>query len=248
MMMTVDENPVKKEFLSEFSFQGWSFSGKKGPLINAYWSKKLSEESISFPLPTMTFPETTLKIAFQDRQFFSFDCVDALNALRGKPAPFDIKVVHSNGQGKSFNVLDYDWTYFAEDYEGSYHSTYTLLTNSCIPFDLLADSSHEILHFNHLDFYEDEIGDGGCSKMDIRLRVMQWGWFVCLRLYLRVDWVISKIKEVRFCHQFGEDFVGKDVRLRQGIPAMQYISAGIDTLTAMTPILKEDHFRLQLPL
>ena len=63
--------------------------------------------------------------------------------------------------------------------------------------------------------YEDELADNGISIYSVKLRVMDFGWFVLARHYLRVEKVCIKAREVRFYHQFGQASIIKELKLRE---------------------------------
>ena len=59
-----------------------------------------------------------------------------------------------------------------------------------------------IIHYGEVVFYEDELGDKGHSKVNIRFRVMKDCFFALLRSYTRVDHVMVRILDTRIFHKF----------------------------------------------
>ena len=68
-----------------------------------------------------------------------------------------------------------------------------------IPIEMLGPEN-PIMHYGEVSLYEDELGDKGYTKVNVRFRVMTDCWFVLLRSYTRVDHVLVRILDTRlFC-------------------------------------------------
>eukprot|EP00483_Globobulimina_turgida_P012968 UN12992 len=80
---------------------------------------------------------------------------------------------------------------------------------------LLRDTSMAILWSCHCILYEDELSDNGMSQLLVRCRVMDDGFLVLLRYWLRVDNVIIRINDTRVFHEFGKDFVLRHYQERE---------------------------------
>ncbi|KAL7481186.1 hypothetical protein ACHAW6_006865 [Cyclotella cf. meneghiniana] len=133
----------------------------------------------------------------------------------------------------------YDWT-FATPYAGSVHlstseDTHTApkqrsiacinnrnvwgrpLSYSRIPFHLLQDTTQPILLYDDISLFEDDLHDNGDVSLNVKVRVMPQCWYVLQRLFIRVDHVCVKCREVRmFCFfgdhgGSGETLLGGDV-------------------------------------
>jgi hypothetical protein len=120
----------------------------------------------------------------------------------------------------------YDWT-FSSPYagtilhrfessnkEGNYEISTTTqinnreqwqpLTESHIPFHLLQDTTQPILLFDDIFLYEDDLHDNGDVSLNIKVRAMPTCWFVLQRLFVRVDYVCIRCREVRYFCLFDE--------------------------------------------
>eukprot|EP00978_Attheya_sp_CCMP212_P011463 scaffold28281_cov53-Attheya_sp.AAC.3 len=104
----------------------------------------------------------------------------------------------------------YDWT-FSTPFIGGGNSNaswtsggdHWVETNqSGIDMGLLQDSSQPILYFDELVLYEDDLHDNGDVSLTVKVRVMPTCWFVLQRLYVRVDHVLVRLREVRFFATF----------------------------------------------
>lgn len=57
-----------------------------------------------------------------------------------------------------------------------------------------------IKHYGEVLLYEDELGDKGFSKVNVRFRVMEDCYLILLRSYVRVDHVLVRIFDTRIFH------------------------------------------------
>ncbi|KAL7540676.1 hypothetical protein ACHAXR_010296 [Thalassiosira sp. AJA248-18] len=87
------------------------------------------------------------------------------------------------------------------------------LKKSHIPFHLLQDTSQPILLFDDIHLYEDDLHDNGDVSLNIKIRVMPRCWYVLQRLFVRVDYVCVKCREVRYFCLF-EDSVSNENDVR----------------------------------
>jgi type 2A phosphatase activator TIP41 len=72
-----------------------------------------------------------------------------------------------------------------------------------------------IKHYGEVLLYEDELGDKGSSKVNVRFRIMDDCFFVLLRSYVRVDHVLVRILDTRIFHQFGTNFLIRDFQQKE---------------------------------
>jgi type 2A phosphatase activator TIP41 len=61
----------------------------------------------------------------------------------------------------------------------------------------------QILFFDDVVLYEDELADNGLAQMTVKLRVMPTCFFVLVRYFMRLQDVEFRLKETRFYHAFG---------------------------------------------
>jgi len=67
-----------------------------------------------------------------------------------------------------------------------------------------------IKHYGEAILYEDEFGDKGFSKANVRFRIMDDCFLVLFRSYIRVDHVLVRILDTRIFHKFGTDSIIRD--------------------------------------
>lgn len=96
---------------------------------------------------------------------------------------------------------------FAEIGQSSPKLTHTNAED--IPLDRLG-VNNPILYYGQTTLYEDELGDKGFSKANVRFRVMKDSFFVLLRSYVRIDHVCVRIYDTRIYHEFGTNKLIRD--------------------------------------
>lgn len=67
-----------------------------------------------------------------------------------------------------------------------------------------------IRHYGEVLLFEDELGDKGYSKANVRFRVMDDCFFVLMRSYFRIDNVLARILDTRIYHEFGSNYIIRD--------------------------------------
>ena len=111
---------------------------------------------------------------------------------------------------------NYDWC-FQSPYAGFYskntpkdiNNTMTLsesewkeLSESGIDVSLLMDQKQPILYFDDVNLYEDDMHDNGYVSLRCKIRVMPTCFLLLMTLFVRVDHVLVRVKEVRIFSKF----------------------------------------------
>jgi type 2A phosphatase activator TIP41 len=78
-----------------------------------------------------------------------------------------------------------------------------------IPLDKLG-SDNPIEAYGEVLLYEDECGDKGYSRANVRYRVMRDCFLILLRSYVRIDSVTVRVLDTRYYHEFGSSLVLRD--------------------------------------
>jgi type 2A phosphatase activator TIP41 len=76
--------------------------------------------------------------------------------------------------------------------------------NLKIPFEKLGPTN-PIIHYEEMNFYEDELNDNGICQTKIRFRIMDDCFYGILRSYLRVYNVTIRNMDTRIFHEFGQN-------------------------------------------
>ena len=108
--------------------------------------------------------------------------------------------------------FNYDWTY-STPYSGSValseqavkEEQWKPIEASGIDFSLLTDQTQPILYFDDVSLYEDDMHDNGYVSLRCKIRVMPSCFFILLSLFVRVDHVLIRVKEVRLFSKFHSD-------------------------------------------
>ena len=133
--------------------------------------------------------------------------------------------------------LNYDWTYYSE-YMGDLRTAdggggaprgdewppagaddlraragllLEEVEGSAIEWDLLRRRD-DILFYDDVAVFEDELHDHGMARCSGKIRVMPNCWFLLLRTWLRVDSIVMKAFETRYFHKFGAAEVAVDTK------------------------------------
>ena len=78
------------------------------------------------------------------------------------------------------------------------------LRKSCIPLHMLRDNTKPILLYDDVHMYEDDLHDNGEVSLNVKIRVMPNCWYVLQRLFVRVDRVCVRCREVRYFCSFDD--------------------------------------------
>ena len=71
------------------------------------------------------------------------------------------------------------------------------------------------MFFDEVVLYEDELDDNGCAKLSVKLRVMQSGFFILQRFYLRVDKTLIRVFDTRIYFEVENNFLLREYSERE---------------------------------
>lgn len=109
-----------------------------------------------------------------------------------------------------------------------------------IDYDTLKRRDLDILSYDAIDLFEDDLHDNGIVKYSVKYRVMGPCFFCLLRYKLRLDGVQLRIRDVRIFHKFGDSAIVLNVEERRLDAA-----AAPSPAAASVPLLStEDRSRL----
>lgn len=75
-------------------------------------------------------------------------------------------------------------------------------TMKSIDYDMLKDQQLPIKFYALFDLFEDDLHDAGLSKLSVRFRAMETGFFALVRFVVRIDGVSLTIRDSRVFHSF----------------------------------------------
>jgi hypothetical protein len=104
-----------------------------------------------------------------------------------------------------------------EDIDNKHENRYInikKLEESGINIELLQQKT-DILFYNEITLYQDDLEDCGEVIQDIKIRVMPSCWFILCRMFRRVDGAVVTIRDTRLYHEFGRDSIFIEIKWQQ---------------------------------
>lgn len=109
----------------------------------------------------------------------------------------------------------------------------------------------EILFYDDVTLYEDELADHGTAQYSVKIRVMPSSLFILARYYLRVDGVLARINDVRIYHEKNKryllrEYTNREARLSNlNLPVSTVINP--NELMSHLPLIHSSYEKLTLP-
>lgn len=230
--MPLEDNP-------SLSIGDWTISSKKKPILNAGELDDWETNQLSGlgALPEMIFGNNFIRIMNTKHNWgIEYNALDALRMV--KLSDSGIRVAHSkdwiNSKKKQRNsqtdgidiesslkiVKNYDWTYSTE-YEGTIIGDdkeihkFTIDNNLKLPIDKLSRPD-QILFFDDMILFEDELADCGISLLNVKIRVMDERLLLLSRFFLRVDDVLLKVYDTRVYVELDENKIIREIKKHEG--------------------------------
>ena len=109
----------------------------------------------------------------------------------------------------------------------------------------------EILFYDELTLYEDELADHGTAQYNLKVRVMPSSLFVLARFFLRIDGVLARINDTRIYHELNKNYILREYTNREAklaplnLPISTVVSP--NELVAHLPLIHSTYEKLTLP-
>lgn len=109
----------------------------------------------------------------------------------------------------------------------------------------------EILFYDDVTLYEDELADHGTAQYSVKVRVMPKSLFILARFYLRVDGVLARINDTRIYHELGKRYLLREYTNREAkllslnLPVSTQVNP--NELMHHLPIMHSCYEKLSLP-
>jgi type 2A phosphatase activator TIP41 len=171
----------------------------------------------------MIFPDNVLRVTFAESNFsLEFNALDALKLISNAPEALHVAFAEewkaAQEGGPLPGEIQYDWT-FSTDYKGTLTSVNNLAgsnyrTEEKLNMEKLKQREN-ILFYEELSLYEDELHDNGTSNLSVKIRVMPSGFFILQRFFLRVDNVMAKISDTRVHYETGNKYILREFQERR---------------------------------
>lgn len=199
-----------------FSFGPWKITTAKGAILKAEDADRISAELELPSLPEMLFGDNVLQIDHAAGFGIQFNALDALKLVDNKHDLMKVAVAdewQSKRQDSEYIkevIKPFDWT-FTTNYRGTLTSKKEIImkvepTDERINLEQLR-VKEKIYFYEDVILYEDELADNGIAKLNVKMRVMQGGFFILLRFFLRVDGVLVRINDTRIYHKAGSSYM-----------------------------------------
>nr|CAD7194681.1 unnamed protein product [Timema douglasi] len=208
-------------------------------------------------LPEMVFPDNVLLLKHCNGCILEFNALDALTSVSiGK---LILKIACSDSWKESRQetmtsmneVKPFDWT-FSTNYSGTVLGNFVVSsTAERIDMDKLRQKE-QILFYEDLILFEDELHDNGVATCSVKIRVMPSSFFILLRFFLRVDNVMLKVNDTRIYHEFGTDYVLREYTSKEAKVQDLKVPAAMLTepneVAQMLPLVSSSFEKLSFPV
>ncbi|KAK0148786.1 TIP41-like protein [Merluccius polli] len=195
-----------KSSKQDFTFGPWKVTATKTHIMKSKDIEHLAEDMNLPSLPEMLFGDNVLRIQHADGYGIEFNAIDALKRVNNMEDSVKVACAQEwqeNSEHSKEVMKPYDWTY-TTDYRGTLlgGDTQITVTETSDRIDLEKLKAREqIMFFDEVLLFEDELHDHGVSMISVKIRVMPTSFFVLLRFFLRVDGVIIRINDTRLYHE-----------------------------------------------
>ncbi|XP_010565680.1 PREDICTED: TIP41-like protein isoform X2 [Haliaeetus leucocephalus] len=198
----------------------------------------LADELHMPSLPEMMFGDNILRIQ-HDRGFgIEFNATDALKCVNNCQGMIKVACAEEWQESRSETehtkevVKPYDWTY-TTDYKGTLLGDTARLkvvpTTEHINTEKLK-AREQIMFFEEVLLFEDELHDHGVSSLSVKIRVMPSSFFVLLRFFLRVDGVLIRMNDTRLHHEADKAYMLREYTSRESkISSLKHVPPSLFT-------------------
>lgn len=172
-------------------------------------------------LPEMLFNENYLKLEHNATgAAIEFNPLDALKVVEETRDPLQVAVADGWQSARADfpfanRILKpYDWTY-TSNYKGTLIGEMKVEdTIERIDLNKLK-KREEILLYEDLTLYEDELADHGISKYSVKIRAMPSFVYILARFYLRIDDVLVRMNDTRIYHDYRKNYLIREYTNRE---------------------------------
>uniref|UniRef100_U3JT72 TIP41-like protein n=3 Tax=Passeriformes TaxID=9126 RepID=U3JT72_FICAL len=216
-------HPVFQSSRRDFTFGPWKLSAARTHIMKSAQAERLADELHMPSVPEMMFGDNVLRIQHDDGFGIEFNATDALKCVNNCQGMIKVACAEEWQESRSETehskevVKPYDWTY-TTDYKGTLlGDTATLKvvpTTEHINTEKLK-AREQIMFFEEVLLFEDELHDHGVSSLSVKVRVMPSSFFVLLRFFLRVDGVLIRMNDTRLHHEVDKTYMLREYTSRE---------------------------------
>lgn len=225
--------PVSRE---EHNFSSWTIKYTRSHILHSKCSKNeircegpetqacqfcVFSKTLELPhMPDMVFPNNILTLRHKNGTTIEFNALDALKHVSNGKVTVQLACAEawkeSRAESSEFleeKVKPFDWT-FTTNYTGTTTGLKEEPTNERIDVEKLKRRDN-ILFYQDLTLFEDELHDNGIAVCSVKIRVMPNTFFILLRYFLRIDNVMMRINDTRIFHEFGQNYLLREYTSRE---------------------------------
>ncbi|XP_061660119.1 TIP41-like protein [Syngnathoides biaculeatus] len=211
-----------KRTKKDFTFGPWNVTTAKNHIMKSKDIERLTEELNLPSLPEMLFGDNVLRIQHSDGFGIEFNAIDALKRINKLDDTVQVACAQQWQESRISEhcqevVKPYDWT-FTTDYKGTLIGEELQIkvseTTERINLEKLR-AREQIVFFDEVLLFEDELHDHGVSMISVKIRVMPTSFFTLLRFFLRVDGVLIRINDTRLYHEAGQKYMLREFCTRE---------------------------------
>lgn len=226
-----------KSSQQDFTFGPWKVTAAKTHIMSSKDIEQLAEEMSMPALPEMLFGDNVLRIQHADGYGIEFNAIDALKRVNNMEDSLKVACARewqdsrADSEHSQEVVKRYDWTY-TTDYRGTLlgEDMKLQVTETLDRIDMEKLKAREqIMFFDEVLLFEDELHDHGVSMISVKIRVMPTSFFLLLRFFLRVDGVLIRTNDTRLYHEAGNNYMLREFSMRESriddlkhVPAAKY--------------------------
>ncbi|KAM9776519.1 TIP41-like protein isoform X1 [Syngnathus typhle] len=212
-----------KSSKNDFTFGPWKVTTAKNHIMKSKDIERLAQELNLPALPEMLFGDNILRIQHSGGFGIEFNAIDALKRINNSDDAVQVACARQWQESRLASehaqevVRPYDWT-FTTDYRGTLIGEERQLevteTTERINLEKLR-AREQIVFFDEVLLFEDELHDHGVSTISVKIRVMPTSFFTLLRFFLRVDGVLIRLNDTRLYHEAGQKYMLREFCTRE---------------------------------
>ncbi|KAG8437758.1 hypothetical protein GDO86_008458 [Hymenochirus boettgeri] len=244
----------------EFSFGPWKLTATKNHIMKSADVEKLAEEMNMPCLPEMMFGDNVLRIKHSLGYGIEFNAKDAIKVVNKNQGAVKVACAEEWQESRSDSehskevVKPYDWTY-TTDYKGTLlgeNLTFKVTpTSERINTEKLK-AREQIMFFEDVLLFEDELHDHGVSSLSVKIRVMPSSFFLLLRFFLRVDGVLIRMHDTRLYYEADKTYMLREYTSRESkISALSHVPPPLYTepneICQYLPVTQTIYEKLEFP-
>jgi type 2A phosphatase activator TIP41 len=232
----------KKIALKKFTHKGWDFYYHTENMMNSSELDILCRNKEEYKLYTSHLPEIfngynrlflvnkskNFSYEFNPLQMLSLTSNTVRQKLLKKKEIYYIPIQAKSQYGKTEDKTEEDWS-FSTPYMGHITSINKSDINIFYP-EMKNDKTFNIkksnmlfpetkienmLNYNQIHFFEDELGDIGYSEGKIGFGIMEKCFLGLMRSYIRVDNMIVRNIDTKIYHNFGENYIIRNFTVKE---------------------------------